>query len=166
MPGRPRNGTARRRFGFRRQGAAAAHRRLLPRVHHELVDQGLVPETVRGDTQFARRDAELHQHVVEATQVPLEVVGRIAHVRLRPRRHRLSVLDGGNALQRVQRHKALAAVFGALPDPDIAIRLPLALRQAVDSKGTMQAFGRSITDSLRRRPNARISRNEAPTYES
>ena len=33
----------------------------------------------------------------------------------------------------------------------------------VDSKGTMQAFGRSITDSLRRRPNVRIKRNDAPT---
>src|SRR3989344_3459890 len=33
----------------------------------------------------------------------------------------------------------------------------------VDSKGTMLSNGRNSTDSFRRRPMARISRNEAPT---
>ena len=58
MPGQLGDGLPRRLLDLRRQFAAAAHRRLLARAHHELFDQRFVPKPVAGGAEFSEFQAK------------------------------------------------------------------------------------------------------------
>ena len=139
MPGQLGDGLPRRLLDLRRQFAAAAHRRLLARAHHELFDQRFVPKPVRRHAEPATRDAELAQDISESVEVVLEVVVRIAHVRIAPGRHHLCELDGLDTLRRTQRHEALAKEGGERGSPMIE---PSSVRRT--RAGDLLLFGAKV----------------------
>lgn len=88
------------------EGASAAHRRgLATGFIAKAPDQRFVAQPMGGDSALARRDAEFFHHIVETAQVALQVMPRIAQVRILTFRHHTGVVEGGQAGCTVQRHK-------------------------------------------------------------
>ena len=67
---------------FGRHHAATAHRGRATGEGFIVPDQHFVPQAMAGDAQVPDGDAEFAQHIVEPSQIPAQVVRRVAHVRI------------------------------------------------------------------------------------
>ena len=91
---------------FGEEGASSTHRRgLATGFVAKPPDQRFVAQPMGRDPALARRDAELFHHIVETAQIPLQVMPRIAQVRVLTFRHGTGVVEDGLAGRTVQRHK-------------------------------------------------------------